>query len=108
MHDWRVRVAQTACFGDVIHLMERGCTFQDSVKQLPSAKRKGWMHALKKFVPFLDSDRILRVGGRFDYMTDLTDEQKCLAFLPKQHKITELFILERHQKLAHRSAAFVL
>ena len=78
-----VRVAQTACFGDVIHLMERGCTFQDSVKQLPSAKRKGWMHALKKFVPFLDSDRILRVGGRFDYMTDLTHEQKCPAFLPK-------------------------
>ena len=57
--------------------MERGCTFQDSVKQLPSAKRKGWMHALKKFVPFLDSDRILRVGGRFDYMTDLTDDSRA-------------------------------
>jgi len=45
--------------------------------------------------------------GRFEYKEDLLDEQKHPAFLPKQHKITKLIVLDCHEKLAHRAAEAV-
>ena len=66
------------------------------------------MSSIKKFVPYLDPDGILRVSGRLDYIKDMSDELKHLAILPKRHKLTKLFVLDKHEHLTHRAAETVL
>ena len=52
------------------------------------------MSCIKKFVPYLDPDGILHVGGRLDYVENMSDELKQAAILLKRHEVTELFILD--------------
>ena len=66
------------------------------------------MHSIQKLVPYLDPDGILRVGGRLDYNDDFRDELKHLAILPTRHKVTQLFIFERHDHLGHCATKTVL
>ena len=66
------------------------------------------MHSIQKLVPYLDPDGILRVGVRLDYNDDFRDELKHPAILPKRHKVTQLFILERHEHWGHHVAETVL
>ena len=78
------------------------------MKLLPVSKRERWMFSITKFVPFLDQYGILRMGGQLTECNELSDEQAHPAFLSKRHKITELFIIAHHNKLAHRAAETVL
>ena len=103
-----VRAAQRQSFGCVVDKMQSGVTYESAVKLFPVSKRERWMFSITKFVPFLDQYGILRMGGRLTECNELSDEQAHPAFLPKRHKITELFIIAHHNKLAHRAAETVL
>ncbi|XP_033213946.1 uncharacterized protein LOC117171010 [Belonocnema kinseyi] len=50
--------------------------------------------------PFLDSQGILRVGGRLSH-SSLPEEQRHPALLPPSHHITRLLIREEHLRLKH-------
>ena len=103
-----VKIAQRECFGKILKEMETGMAYEDAIKRLPKSEREPWMFSIVKLVPFLDCDGILRVGGRAHYNADMLEEQKHPAFLPKSHKITNLFVTDCHEKLGHRAAETVL
>lgn len=56
--------------------------------------------ALRKLSPFLDTNEILRVGGRLTY-SEMKFEEKHPVILPREHKLTELLILRAHQDSLH-------
>lgn len=55
---------------------------------------------LRKLNPFLDSDDVLRVGGRIS-LSGLSFESKHPALLPCQHPLTDLIIRHFHLKHLH-------
>jgi len=95
-------------FGTVLEHKKRNVTFEDTVNSTSRHLRQPWMYSIQKLVPFLDSNGILRVGGRLNYNDDFANEKKHPAFLPKNHQITKLFILDKHERLAHHAARSVL
>jgi len=104
-----IRTAQGESFGYIINHMQENATFEDA---LEIARKKHQVsqqqHSTKKLVPFLDQEGILRVGGRLDYATNLTEEAKHPALLPPDYKITTLFILDCHGRLAHQSTEWTI
>lgn len=56
--------------------------------------------SLQKLCPFLDSDDILRVGGRLTH-ADMSFSSKHPILLPRQHRFTQLLILHVHNKFHH-------
>ena len=102
-----VRIAQRELFEKIIDQMQNGLTYEETVKRTPKHKRERWMTSLIGFVPFLDHNGILRIGGRLSNSTELMDEQMHPAALPRRNKVTKLFIIDRHTKLAHRGAETV-
>ena len=72
-------------------------TFSEEVRKLESKKQiDGKLTPLN---PFLDSEAVLRVGGRLS-RSDLT-YQKHPILLSKNHNLTNLIIREEHLKLYH-------
>ncbi|GBM94658.1 hypothetical protein AVEN_185627-1 [Araneus ventricosus] len=55
---------------------------------------------LRNLNPFIDSNGILRVGGRLEY-SNLTDNQKHPIILPKSHRLTKLIFVYFHLKNLH-------
>ncbi|GBO26086.1 hypothetical protein AVEN_46711-1 [Araneus ventricosus] len=55
---------------------------------------------LRNLNPFIDSNGILRVGGRLEY-SNLTDNQKHPIILPKSHRLTKLIFACFHLKNLH-------
>ena len=102
-----IRVAQTETFGRVLKHMQQGCTFEDAIA-VTKEKIPANVHHIKGYIPFLDAEGVLRVGGRMDYAEDIKYEEKHPASLPPDHPISRLFILDRHEKLGHRAAEMVL
>ncbi|XP_035229798.1 uncharacterized protein LOC118201756 [Stegodyphus dumicola] len=85
-----IRVTQSECFGeDIRHLIRHGTVLHKS--------------KLKNLNPFLDSDLVLRVGGRLG-KTNLTYFAKHPAILPKVHKFTLLVIEHCHKRFLHVGA----
>ena len=78
------------------------------MSSIPTCEHQHWMNSIQQFVPFLDVEGILRVGGRFDYHGEFTNEMKHPAFLPRRHNVTKLFILDKHERLAHRASETTL
>ena len=102
-----IRAAQWESFKEILTQMQLGQSYQQAlahVKTMPNLP----LHTISKYVPYLDSEGILRVGGRLDYCQDLVEEERHPAFLPPSHDITKLFILDRHEKLGHRAAEMVV
>ena len=82
-------------------------TFEQAIKKIPLENRKTWMISLKQFVPFLDEDKILRIGGRIQE-ANIDFKQKHPAFLPPKNCITFLFIKAQHFLSAHSGPHHVL
>ncbi|XP_037047939.1 uncharacterized protein LOC119082532 [Bradysia coprophila] len=82
-----IKCTQAECFETEIEL----CLFGD---ELP---RKSKLLPLR---PFLDSDGILRVGGRLSN-SDLPFESKHPIILPKRHHLTKLLIEQAHDLTLH-------
>ena len=73
--------------GDIIEKMVNGLTYENAVKSIPVKNREVWMNSLKQYVPYLDKDQVLRVGGRLQEST-LDFNQKHPAFLPLKNCIS--------------------
>ncbi|XP_048576716.1 uncharacterized protein LOC116603307 [Nematostella vectensis] len=56
---------------------------------------------LYRLDPFLDSDGILRVGGRLR-RTEMNYEQKHPVLLPRKHHVSQLVALHHHVKVHHQ------
>ncbi|XP_033212219.1 uncharacterized protein LOC117169820 [Belonocnema kinseyi] len=68
--------------------------------ELKSLKSKGHLNGnLNNLAPFIDSDGIMRVGGRID-KSNLSFSQKHPALLP-HHYFTDVLIREEHIKSMH-------
>lgn len=81
----------------VIKIIQRGTFF----KEIKTLEKEGRIEGrLSSLNPFIDSDGILRVGGRLD-KSNLTYNQKHPMLLPKDHDITEMIVREQHVKLMH-------
>ena len=100
-------MAQRNQLSKIIDCMHNSATFEVALKQV-KVKQSTLLCSLKTLISFLDHDNVLYVKGRLNYATDLSDEAKHPALLPKDHDVTKIFILDQHQKLAHQSAEWVL
>lgn len=72
-------------------------------QELVDLKRKGMTSNTSKILnlsPFLDSECIIRVGGRLTN-SELKYEQKHPIILPYKHRLTDLIIREAHLKNLH-------
>ena len=101
-----IRAAQNERFDKILKAMKVGTSFEDAIAKQHAADPA--LRYLVNYILFLDRDSILRIGGRIDYASNLTEEAKHPAILPSDHQITKLFILDRHKAMAHRAAEWVL
>ncbi|XP_064621732.1 uncharacterized protein LOC135484315 [Lineus longissimus] len=62
---------------------------------------------LKKLNPVLDSDGILRVGGRLEN-SNLPDETKHQIILPKKHHVVDLIVRYSHNLTGHSGSERIL
>ncbi|XP_046654957.1 uncharacterized protein LOC124348728 [Daphnia pulicaria] len=82
-----IQKIQEACFGtDVKTLIAR--------KQLKKTSR------LVKLTPFIDKNKILRVGGRLENATELYESRHPIVLDPDHH-LSILLITEAHVQTAH-------
>ena len=58
------------------------------------------MGEIRKYVPFLDTDGILKMGGRIE-LSDVASSHKHPSFLPRRHWTTRMYIKEKHEELRH-------
>ncbi|XP_059611719.1 uncharacterized protein LOC132258411 [Phlebotomus argentipes] len=89
-----VRWDQENAFPDLIRQLKRG-----EVASIPNSH-------LRKLYPFLDSDGILRVGGRLEHLDD-TYSVRHPVILPKS-SLTTLLLKEMHITLMHAGPQLLL
>ncbi|XP_030764671.1 uncharacterized protein LOC115888919 [Sitophilus oryzae] len=73
-------------------------------------KIKGQVHRKSKLItlnPFIDTEDLIRVGGRMSH-ANLPYSQKHQLLLPAKHKLTELIIHNEHISLLHAGPQAVL
>lgn len=81
--------------------------FKDDLRDLRQQGRVQPQSKLKSLNPFVDSDGILRVGGRLGN-SNLPFNQRHPAILSKSHRLTFLIILNCHLKYFHVGASTLL
>lgn len=69
-----IRTAQNVCFGDLMDLMKEGFTFEGAITR-SKKKYAPDMHSIKKLVPFLDKEGVLRVGEDLIMLPDLENRR---------------------------------
>ncbi|UYV79791.1 hypothetical protein LAZ67_18000663, partial [Cordylochernes scorpioides] len=81
--------------------------FCTEIKLLKLNKQLPLSNKLTSLNPFLDTQGLLRVGGRLKY-SYLNENQKFPLLLPKNHHITNLIIDDIHKKYLHAGPQLVL
>ncbi|UYV71729.1 hypothetical protein LAZ67_9000140, partial [Cordylochernes scorpioides] len=81
--------------------------FCTEIKLLKSNKQLPLSNKLTSLNPFLDTQGLLRVGGRLKY-SYLNENQNFPLLLPKNHHITNLIIDDIHRKYLHAGPQLVL
>lgn len=81
-----IKYVQNECFGSLISNIDKNHLFPKPYRRL----------AL-----FLDSEGLLRVGGRIRHSLDLPYEVKHPILLPKSHRLTELLVEKVHLENCH-------
>ncbi|GFQ66072.1 uncharacterized protein TNCT_33471 [Trichonephila clavata] len=79
-------------------------------EKIQTLERKGQVSSQSKLVmlhPFLDDERILRVGGRLRNV-NVPKSTKHPIVLPKSHYITELVVRHYHHKYLHGGSELIL
>ena len=82
-----IQVCQSQTFGDEIEALKAGIALSTESQ-------------FSQLDPFLDSDGLLRVGGRLR-QAELNDREKHPIILPRSSHITELIAASCHKKTAH-------
>uniref|UniRef100_A0A8D8RLV6 Endonuclease n=1 Tax=Cacopsylla melanoneura TaxID=428564 RepID=A0A8D8RLV6_9HEMI len=89
-----VKMVQGEAFQeDLLHIKKHGCVKNKS--------------AIKSLNPFIDSDGILKVGGRLRN-SDLSDEAKHQILLPNNHNFTKRLVEFLHEKYVHAGPNLLL
>ena len=75
-------------------------SFSHKISSLKSNTKMHRSSCLFKLDPFLDTDRVLRVGGRLKRsMLDINEVHPVI--FPKANLITEAIVTQRHENVAH-------
>ncbi|XP_076279061.1 uncharacterized protein LOC143208476 [Lasioglossum baleicum] len=80
--------------------------FQEEIKVLTKCKSLPKSSPLLRLNPFLDTDAIVRVGGRLRH-SELSYSQRFPIVLPN-HRISELIIADCHQNILHGGTQLTL
>ena len=100
-------MAQNETMGNIIAKMRnRPCTFEEAVLKGPIDARKHYLVQMFKFIPFLDENGLLRIGGRLQNSELLYNFQHPII-LPYRHWTTELYVKRRHAISSHLGADYV-
>ncbi|CAK1590645.1 unnamed protein product [Parnassius mnemosyne] len=81
----------------LIYLTQQS-VFQDDILKVSQGRLPS--NQLRRLTPFLDSDKLLRVGGRI-HKSLLPFESKHQIILPKKHALTNLIIDDAHMSYLH-------
>ena len=80
--------------------------FASELQILSSRHELPLTHLLRKLMPFVGTDGLLRVGGRL-HNSFLTESEKHPVILPKAHHVTVLLIRKAHIYTLHGGATAV-
>ncbi|XP_040164694.1 uncharacterized protein LOC120901056 [Anopheles arabiensis] len=81
--------------------------FSAEIKQLKKGEALMKQSPLRKLTPFLDTEEVIRVGGRL-ILSQLPYQSKHPAVLPKNHKFTRLLAEDYHEEMKHASGRLLL
>ena len=81
--------------------------FTDDLASLEKEKRVSECSHLLSFTPFLDGDKVIRVGGRLE-RAKMPYEVRHPIILPQKHRLTELIIEQYHCLENHGGVDHVL
>ncbi|XP_067209986.1 uncharacterized protein [Linepithema humile] len=81
--------------------------FQDIVKDIKGKETNTKNHRLLNLNPFIDSEGLLRVGGRLK-RSDLSYDSKHQLILPTRHRFTQLVIEHEHKRTLHSGSQCTL
>nr|XP_049466703.1 uncharacterized protein LOC120961367 [Anopheles coluzzii] len=81
--------------------------FSAEIKQLKKGEALMKQSPLRKLTPFLDTEEVIRVGGRLN-LSQLPYQSKHPAVLPKNHKFTRLLAEDYHEEMKHASGRLLL
>ena len=99
-----IKYVQKSAFLPVIKAL------QDAGHEEPeklTLKNIGSFGSVYKLRPFLDGERMLRVGGRLQCST-LEYQSKHQLMLPSKHHVTKLLIMDVHESVGHLGQEYVL
>lgn len=75
-------------------------SFPAEIKAIQEGQVVGKRSPLRRLSPFIDTERVVRVGGRLS-LSQLPYQTKHPALLPKSHPFTRLVAEHYHKKLLH-------
>lgn len=78
-------------------------SFYDEIQQLKSQGKISYNKSIKPLSPILDSNYLIRVGGRLEN-AELSFDEKHPLLLPSKNHITRLLIKREHIKVLHAGA----
>ena len=81
--------------------------YQQEITELQSGASVHQKSDLRMLAPYLDSDNILRVGGRLRH-SPLTKDEKHPIILPRRSEVTRMVISEQHCRLLHAGVEHTL
>ncbi|XP_054287927.1 uncharacterized protein LOC129003652 [Macrosteles quadrilineatus] len=81
--------------------------FNEDLKQLTNQKPINKLSKLRNFTPFLDQNKLIRVGGRLNQST-LEYDSKHPLLLPKDSNLSKLIISDSHLRTLHGSTSITL
>ncbi|XP_061500747.1 uncharacterized protein LOC133391325 [Anopheles gambiae] len=82
-------------------------SFSAEIKQLKKGEALMKQSPLRKLTPFLDTEEVIRVGGRMN-LSQQPYQSKHPAVLQKNHKFTRLLAEDYHEELKHASGRLLL
>ncbi len=84
------------------------CTLAKSMAAIVANQPLPQNSPLTRLDPFIDSEGLLRVGGRLKLTKFLPFEQRHQIIIPRDHPWTELLVRQTHENLSHQGPAHVL
>lgn len=89
------RQAQRDGFNEEVGILERNLNPNHSPERIKKSS------SVYKMIPLMDTDGVMRVKGRLQQAGFATFDMKHPIILPKGHAITNMLILNYHEKFAH-------
>lgn len=85
----------------------QGVEFEEEIRLILEGKEVLKKSALHTLCPFLDENRLLRVGGRID-QADVSYDTRHPIILPAKSHLTQLLIADAHNKTLHGGPQIML